>query len=101
MIGTWPHREQRRTPRRITSSEAVIVFDAARQRLPCVIRNISPDGAKLEIFGRSQIPLTFDLLADGQLVPCRLVWRSLREVGVAFDDQFRKELEGIVPIDTR
>jgi hypothetical protein len=77
--------EQRLEQRRITAIAAVIVFDAARQRLPCIIRNISSRGAKLQVFSLSQIPLTFNLLLDGELVPCRMVWRSLKELGVVFD----------------
>lgn len=80
-----PFHERRVAPREIVSTPAVIVFDAARQRLPCTIRNISSDGAKLEVFTRSQIPMTFELLVDGQLLPCRMVWRALRYLGVAFD----------------
>jgi hypothetical protein len=82
---TLPHITERRlTPRRAAAIPAVIVFDAARERLPCMVRNISAGGARLEIFSESNIPVRFDLLVEGQLVPCQLVWRNLWEFGVEF-----------------
>jgi hypothetical protein len=77
-------REQRLAPRRNTIIPATIVFDGGRRRLQCIIRNISDGGVKLEVFAVSQIPATFDLLHGTQLVPCRVVWRALKEIGVAF-----------------
>jgi hypothetical protein len=76
--------ERRSAPRRATEIPAVIVFEAARTRLPCMVRNLSAGGAKLEIFTQSQLPVTFDLLIEGELVPCQLVWRNLWECGVEF-----------------
>jgi hypothetical protein len=85
MDETSPHWfEKRRDRRRVTAIPAVIVFDAARERLPCMVRNMSTGGAKLEVFSQSQIPVTFELLVRGELIPCRLIWRNLMECGVDF-----------------
>lgn len=68
---------------------AQIVFDGGRARIDCVIRNLSDTGAKLELVGTavSKIPATFDLIAPRHRPhPCRVVWRTLRELGVAFQD---------------
>lgn len=77
-------REHRLVPRRNVAIPATIVFSGGRRRLPCIIRNVSDGGAKVEVMMVSDIPLTFDLLRNGHLVPCRVVWRALKELGIAF-----------------
>lgn len=84
-IISQPVRDRRRSPRRSSDMSGVIVVGAAKQRLPCVVRNISDGGAKLEIFELSSIPLHFELLVDGKLIACRLAWRGHRELGVEFE----------------
>jgi hypothetical protein len=69
---------------------AEIVFAGGRTRIECVIRNLSDGGAKLEVRGVpiAKIPQTFDLIAPNHRPhPCRVAWRTLREVGVAFTDK--------------
>jgi hypothetical protein len=79
--------EKRLAPRRNTLIEAKIVFEGGRQRIDCVIRNLSDSGAKLEVGKVIGIPATFDLVAPGHRPhPCRVVWRSLKELGVQFID---------------
>jgi len=64
---------------------ATIVFDGGRTRVDCVIRNLSDGGAKLEVATVRGIPQTFDLLVPGQRPhPCKVIWRSLKELGVQF-----------------
>lgn len=71
--------------------EAIIVFDGGRTRLPCVIRNLSETGAKLEFPGGvARVPRSFDLLVPKvRPQPCQVVWRSLKELGVQFVDPVR------------
>jgi hypothetical protein len=77
--------EKRLAPRRNTMIEAKIVFEGGRQRVDCVIRNLSDGGAKLEVGKVIGIPATFDLVAPGHRPhACRVVWRSLKELGVQF-----------------
>lgn len=65
--------------------EAQIVFDQGRQRITCIIRNLSDGGAKLEVPKVIGVPATFDLIAPGHRPhPCRVAWRSLKELGVQF-----------------
>lgn len=80
--------EKRVAPRRNTMIEATIVFDGGRSRVPCIIRNLSESGAKLEVAtGVSRIPRTFDLVvAKVRPQACVVVWRTLRELGVQFQD---------------
>lgn len=77
--------ELRQKPRRNTMIEAVIVFDGGRRRMGCIIRNLSDGGAKLEVDKVIGVPNSFDLFAPrlGR-IGCRVVWRSLRELGVQF-----------------
>lgn len=67
---------------------AKVIFDGGRTEVDCVIRNLSDGGARLEISGSvARIPATFDLVAPKHRPhPCRVVWRTLREIGVAFAD---------------
>jgi hypothetical protein len=53
--------------------------------MDCVIRNLSDSGAKLEVPTVKALPQSFDLMVPGHRPQhCRVAWRSLREVGVAF-----------------
>jgi hypothetical protein len=78
--------EKRLAPRRNTAIPALLVYNGGRGRTDCIIRNLSDSGAKLEIAGSvASIPNTFDLMAPGHRPhPCRVVWRTLKELGVQF-----------------
>lgn len=78
--------ERRIAPRRHTNILASIVFNGGRSHQGCIIRNLSDNGAKLEV-ARSvrDIPTTFELMRPGfDPQPCRVIWRALKELGVAF-----------------
>jgi hypothetical protein len=46
---------------------------------------VSSRGAKLQVNSVVGIPDTFDLMIDGNSrQPCRVVWRTLKELGVQF-----------------
>jgi hypothetical protein len=77
--------EERSSSRQRTLKGARIVFNAGRSTIDCRIRNLSAVGAKLEVTSVVGIPNTFDLMpANGSSHACRVVWRSLREIGVSF-----------------
>jgi len=77
--------ERRIAPRRNTVLPATIVFNGGRTVLSCIIRNVSETGAKLQVSSVAAIPVSFDLLVDGHRPhACRVVWRSLKEIGVAY-----------------
>lgn len=78
--------EKRLAPRRNTLIAATLVYNGGRTRTECVIRNLSASGAKLELRGSvASIPNTFDLIAPGHRPhPCRVMWRTLKELGVQF-----------------
>jgi hypothetical protein len=80
--------EKRLAPRRNTLIPALIVHRGGQARTECIIRNLSDTGAKLELRGSvAAIPNSFDLLTPGHRPhPCRVVWRTLKELGVQFED---------------
>lgn len=77
--------ERRLAPRRNTYIEATIVFGGGRASRPCIIRNVSDTGARVEVDSVIGIPDTFDLLTPGHVPQsCRVVWRTLRELGLHY-----------------
>jgi hypothetical protein len=53
----------------------------------CTVRNISENGARIEITSPLGLPASFTLViaADRFLRPCHAVWSADRRIGVAFD----------------
>lgn len=77
--------ENRLSVRRNTAIEAQVVYDGGKSRLGCIIRNLSDTGAKIEVSSVIGVPPNFDLVAPRyRAKACRVVWRSLREMGVQF-----------------
>lgn len=77
--------ENRAAVRRRTLKGGRIIFNAGRSTIDCTVRNLSPKGARLEVTSVVGIPNTFDLQVSGDgLQPCRVAWRSLKELGVEF-----------------
>ncbi len=64
---------------------AVIRFD--RGLMECVVRNLSPKGARLAFADISAVPATFQLRigTDGTWRNATARWRRGNEVGVSFD----------------
>jgi hypothetical protein len=78
--------DNRQGQRRKTLKGGHIVFNAGRSTIDATVRNLSSKGAKLQVNSVVGIPDTFDLLLDGHSrQPCRVVWRTLKELGVEFD----------------
>ena len=64
-----------------------VLFNDRRSLLDCTIRNLSPEGACLQIESLVGVPPDFELLIDGEEAPraCRLMWQSEHRAGVAFE----------------
>ncbi len=78
--------ERRSSQRQRTLKGGRIVFNGGRSTIECVVRNLSETGAKLKVNSILGIPDGFELLlSDGSRQRCRLVWRSMTEIGVAFE----------------
>ena len=80
-----PQSENRQAQRRTTLKGGSIVFNGGRSTIDAKVRNLSAKGAKLQVSSVVGIPDTFDLLLEGHSrQPCRVVWRTLKELGVEF-----------------
>lgn len=78
--------ERRISPRRNTNIQAEIVFDGGK-RLPCLVKDVSETGAKIEIASVGKVPNGIVLLVPGhQPQPCRVVWRALKEIGLEYQN---------------
>jgi diguanylate cyclase (GGDEF)-like protein len=57
--------------------------------IDCTVRNLSPEGACLQVASVIGIPVEFDLAIEGEVAssPCRVVWQSETRLGVSFKHQ--------------
>src|SRR4051794_17125512 len=61
-----------------------IIFNFGQSTIDCVVRRMSEDGATLEMQSSVGVPDGFQLrLASQEILSCRVLWRSDRQVGVA------------------
>jgi len=77
--------ERRLAPCKVTLMSGAI--EVAGSTIGCLISNMSISGAALEITNSDGIPERFNLFfkADQTRIPCRVVWREVKRIGVAFD----------------
>lgn len=78
-------QERRSTPRHRTLKGGSIIFGLAAG-IDCVIRNLSDQGAALEVDSPVGIPDDFTLLIRPETVKrnCHVEWRSANRIGVHF-----------------
>ena len=77
--------EHRIAPRHRVLKGGKIEFGGSA--IDCTVRNLSETGAALEVESPLGIPSQFTLVADGHHLPCRVVWRKEKRIGVTFDRQ--------------
>jgi hypothetical protein len=79
--------ERRRHQRTRSLKGASIAFNNQSSAIDCVVKNLSGDGACLEVETSVGVPETFDLVFNQEHVqkPSRVIWRMMRRVGVVFD----------------
>ena len=75
--------EKRNSPRHRVLKAGTIEFNGGV--ITCMVRNLSSAGAALDVPSPVGIPEYFTLIADGSHLPCRVVWRKEKRIGVAFD----------------
>lgn len=70
----------------------LIAFSGRHATMPCVVRDISDGGARLQVAQGTAVPDTFELIIelDGLEVQCLVVWRKAQEVGVGFLEEPRQ-----------
>jgi hypothetical protein len=77
--------EKRAAPRHRTLKTGTIAFGGAA--IDCTVRNFSRAGAALEVTSVVGIPTEFWLVIQSEDFnrECRVVWRKLNRIGVAFE----------------
>ena len=82
---TQAQPEHRAAQRRTTLKTGHIVFNSGRSTFDCTVRNLSRQGAKLQVGSSIGIPETFELvLPSTARQPCKVVWRKAKEIGIEF-----------------
>ena len=64
-----------------------IVSNFGQSTINCIVRRISDEGATLRVENFSGIPKQFQLsiVEEDKLRPCKLLWQSEKDLGVAFE----------------
>ena len=77
--------ENRKSPRQRILKAGTIAFDRAAG-IDCTVRNISDNGACLEVASPVGIPNNFILVVSKDRLKreCHVAWRSARRTGVRF-----------------
>jgi hypothetical protein len=77
--------EEKRKHQRTEINEPAYV-SAGGSVMRCVVRNISPDGAAIDVENPSFVPSQFRLVMakDSSTHDCRLIWIREKRVGLAF-----------------
>jgi hypothetical protein len=78
--------ERRRHPRARTLKSARILLNHHHSVIDATVRNLSPNGACLNVASTLGIPESFDVLfeADKSIRSCRLIWYKDKQIGVEF-----------------
>ena len=79
--------ERRVTLRHRILKAGTIAFNRAGG-ISCMVRNMSPTGACLEVESQIGIPDRFTLVIESDRLqrPCHVAWRKDKRLGVAFDE---------------
>jgi hypothetical protein len=89
MLRSWAYlafmNEKRIFPRHRVLKSGTIEFGGGG--IDCMVRNMSNVGAALEVASPMGIPDKFTLVfrADGLHLPCHVIWRREKRIGVTFD----------------
>ena len=78
--------ERRATPRERRLNAAKIIFNNNASVIDCIMRDLSPRGARLLVASPVGIPERFDLRIDrnGACHPSKVTWRANDQIGVSF-----------------
>ena len=81
--------EARRSERVRSLLRARILFNNGASTIDCTIKNISAQGAKIEIVHSLSVPSEFDLEVPqrGRTYRAKMMWRAANSIGVEFIEQ--------------
>lgn len=76
--------EKRKHPRVEIDEQAYV--SSGGSVMSCVVRNISPEGAAIEVENPAFVPQRFRLVMakDSSVRECQIVWIQQKRIGVAF-----------------
>jgi hypothetical protein len=79
--------EKRRHPRTDVDQPAYV--SAGGSVMSCMVRNISPDGAAIDVENPAFVPPRFRLVmaSDSSVRECRIAWIQQNRIGLSFVDQ--------------
>lgn len=77
--------DHRASPRQRVLKRGLLAFSGSG--IDCIVRNMSADGARLDVESPAQLPQSFTLVieTDQFMRRCRPVWCQDRKLGVAFE----------------
>lgn len=77
----------------------LISFNDRQSTMTCVVRNFSPNGARIEFTNAALLPdeVDFTILRKGLTCQARIVWRQANEAGLAFRNP--KQTSAPIPLD--
>jgi len=77
--------EKRSEHRRRVLKTGVMLFNKGYASYGCRVRNLTENGAMVEMGETSGVPSEFDFRMDGQKsVPAHVVWRTREKLGISF-----------------
>ena len=81
-------KERRDVTRTRVSRSAKIILPRRAPMIHCTVQNITSGGACLKLANTYGLPETFELTFEQGRTrrPCRMVWRTNDELGVAFEE---------------
>jgi hypothetical protein len=81
---TAPMEEKRKYPRTEINEPAYI--SSGGSVMGCVVRNISPEGAAVDVDNPAFVPPTFRLVMarDSSVYECKIAWIQQKRIGVTF-----------------
>ena len=79
-----PMEEKRKYPRTEINEPAYV--SSGGSVLSCVVRNISPEGAAIDVDNPAFVPAQFRLViaSDSSVHECRIAWIQQNRIGVTF-----------------
>jgi hypothetical protein len=77
--------ERRKHPR--TEIDAPAYVSSGGSVMSCTVRNISPEGAAIDVENPAFVPAQFRLVmaSDSSVHECRIAWIQQNRIGVTFD----------------
>jgi hypothetical protein len=86
-------QERRQEDRQRTLKSGKIVFNDKRSVIDCLIRNLSDNGACLQVNSANGFPKCFELQIDSieHSRPCRIVWETDTRLGIEFIEAHQKK----------